>query len=213
METNEEIITYKTEPRTVIEILGVWSDVFGMTEKFFANELPRSSTKSTIYGLLIYTPLIALLQVIAKVIENTTQSVDYFGYIPQNDVSLTSYISTFLYAIVLIPAGFYILNGLFFASAKLFGGEGKFNDQTYLTSLFFLPFSLITAITSTLSFISCTGFINLIISIYQIVFMIRLFKIVHNFAKGRATLSVLIPNLLIVAAAILIISTLMRISF
>jgi len=213
METNKEVVSIEnSEPRTIGEIFGAWSEIFKMTERFFAAELPRSSNKATHRALLIYTLLIALLQAIAEAIHAASQPTAAFGIFAQNNFPLISFFITFLYAIVLFPIGFYVINGIFYASAKLFGGKGKFSDQAYLTSLFLLPLSFIIAVITAIPFKPFVGLINLGLVIYQIILQIRAFIVVHKITYVKASEAVVIPYFLILVVSIPLIIALMRTS-
>ncbi len=93
--------------------------------------------------------------------------------------------------LIFAPLAFLVGSGILFVVAKMFGGEGSFEEQTYLLATFWAPITIINAVLGVIPFLgACLGFI---ISIYQLVLATFAIKVSHNLPGGKAAATVLIP--------------------
>jgi hypothetical protein len=105
-----------------------------------------------------------------------------------------TFIGTFFGTLIGSVIGFFIGTGIYWIIAKLFGGDGSYEDQTYLMSTFTAPLMIINGV---LSLIPVLGsFVVLLISIYQLVLTFFAIKTSHGMTSGRATMVVLTPILI-----------------
>ncbi len=105
--------------------------------------------------------------------------------------------------VFITPIIFLIVSGVFFLIAKKFGGNGKFEEQTYLLSIFWVPITMVNAVMKAIPFLG--GYIVLtifIFSIYEIVLATLAVKVSHNLTIGKAISSVLPPILMIFLCSI-----------
>lgn len=103
--------------------------------------------------------------------------------------------SAFCMTLVVAPIAFLIGSALWFGLAKLFGGTGNFEEQTYLLGTFTAPIMIITSALGVIPFIGgCIGFL---VSIYQIVLTYYALKLNHNLTSGKALTVVLVPMVLL----------------
>ena len=90
----------------------------------------------------------------------------------------------FCMGILLIPVSFFMGSLLWFAIAKLFGGTGEFEEQTYLLGTFSAPLIILNAGLSIIPVLNfCTWFFILV---YQLVLTYFALKVSHNLTSGRA---------------------------
>ncbi len=93
--------------------------------------------------------------------------------------------------IVLVPIGFFIGVGIYYALAKAFHGQGTFLQQGYTQLLISVPIGIASLI---LEFIPILGSIAAFaLGIYAIVLNVFSIMAVHRLSGGKATWVVLIP--------------------
>lgn len=108
--------------------------------------------------------------------------------------SQPSFIGTLFSTLIGAILGFFIGAGIYWIIAKLFGGEGSYEDQTYLMSTYTAPLLIINGV---LGLIPLVGpLIALFVSLYQIVLTYFAIKVSHNMTSGRAVMVILTPILL-----------------
>jgi hypothetical protein len=109
-------------------------------------------------------------------------------------------------AIIGVPIGFFIGQGILFGIARLFGGMGTFRDQGYLSLLFTVPLGILASL---IGFIPVLGaLIGLVIAIYQIVLQIFVIQAAHRLSGGKATAVVLLPLVIAIILAIILVAAL-----
>lgn len=97
--------------------------------------------------------------------------------------------------LIFVPLAFIIGSGILFVVAKMFGGEGDFEEHTYLLATIWAPITIINAVLGVVPFLgACLTFI---ISIYQLVLATFAIKVAHNLPGGKAAATVLIPILVV----------------
>jgi len=99
--------------------------------------------------------------------------------------------TTFCLTLILAPIGFLISSGIYFVVAKLFGGTGEFEEQTYLLATFTAPMTIVNSVISLVPLLGLC--ISFFLFIYQIVLTFFAIKVSHNLTTGRAVGVVLIP--------------------
>jgi hypothetical protein len=207
----ESHITNENTPRPLLEIPKLWIQLGQMTEAFFEKEVVHASTNNTIFGLLIYSVVSALISLVPSIFRSLINSSSNPPVIRQFGFGAAVLISFLLCfgGIVTTPIFFYLNNGIYYVSALIFGGKGNFNSQTYLSSLYFAPLGIISSLSLYFTAVPKIGsyivyLVLLGIVIFQTLFTIRLFKAVHRFTSGRAVASVLSPLLLLLIPICLI---------
>jgi hypothetical protein len=94
-----------------------------------------------------------------------------------------------------VPLGFLIGSGIWFVLAKLFGGTGEFEEQSYLLATFSAP---LTIVSSVLGVIPLAGpCLSFFLGIYQQVLTYFAMKVSHNMTSGRALGVVLTPVIIL----------------
>jgi hypothetical protein len=95
-----------------------------------------------------------------------------------------SLVFAFCIGIVIVPVFFFMGSLLWFAVAKLFGGSGEFEEQTYLLGTFSAPITIVNAVLGIIPVLNiCTG---IAIFVYQLVLTYFALKVSHNLTSGRA---------------------------
>ena len=184
-------------PRPFIEVPKLWLQIGQMTENFFAKEVTHASATNTIYSVLILTGISTLLSISQSLIST---AVNFFtkSSLPQTSNLITSLLFLCCYGVIVTPVSFYLNNGINYIIALIFGGKGKFNTQAYISSLYFVPLGLIASLASFTMLIPKIGpymfsVVLLGITVFNIRFTVRLFKVVHGFTTGRALVAILLP--------------------
>jgi hypothetical protein len=212
MNSDEQPVLQVNTPRPFFEIPGLWLQLPRMTETFFAGEFPKTSVPNTIYGILLYMAIAAVISILQSLVGYFIPSIINLESLQEAQLAAFAG-GVLLYpcciGMIVIPISFYLLNGLFFVSASLLGGKGKFSGQTYLYSLFFVPLGIISSLASLFQLIPMVGsYVTKLVTfasyLLTIFLAVRLMKVIHNFTMGRAVLTLLIPLALLLIPACII---------
>ena len=111
-------------------------------------------------------------------------------------IGLAAVGSAFCMTLILAPIGFLISSLIYFAVAKLLGGEGTFEEQTYLLATFTAPLTIISGVINLVPVLGAC--VSLFVYIYQLVLSYFALKVAHNFTTGQAVAAVLIPIVVII---------------
>jgi hypothetical protein len=166
----------------------------------FWNELPTANWSD------VWLPLIGLglLQAITGAIAALYQKFDIT--VPSaSGGSRTLHIgaTTHWGAIIGTPLGFFILMGILFLFARMFGGTGTFLQQSYAASLYYVPLQALSAVLGLIPFLG--GVAQLAVAIYSIVLAIFAIAASHRLTTGKATAVVLLPGAILLALACILI--------
>lgn len=94
-------------------------------------------------------------------------------------------------ALIAAPILFLIGSGIYFLLAKLFGGTGNFEEQTYLLAASAAPITIVSSLVGIIPLLGgCVGFL---LFIYQLVLNYFALKVTHGLTSGKALAVVLIP--------------------
>ncbi len=86
---------------------------------------------------------------------------------------------------------FLVWSGILFIVAKLFGGDGNFEEQSYLLATFTAPILIVTSVVNIIPVLgACLG---LVLYIYQLVLTYFALKVSHNLSSGNAIVVALTP--------------------
>ncbi|MFN8456366.1 MAG: Yip1 family protein [Anaerolineae bacterium] len=102
-----------------------------------------------------------------------------------------SIVGAFCAALILAPIFFLIGSGIYFLIAKLFGGAGAFEEQTYLLAAIAAPITIVSGVVGIIPFLG--GCVAFLLTIYQLVLNYFAVKVTHNLTSGKALAVVLIP--------------------
>jgi len=204
-------ITNKHTPRPFLEIPQLWFKLGQMTELFFEKEISRANANNTILGILAFSVIAATISLLPSLLRSfinpPISSLTKYNFSPDKVVLM----SLFLCGsnLIVTPATFYLYNGIYYISAKIFGGKGKFNSQSYLSSLYSVPLGIILFLGLYFMTVPKIGIyvvyiIQLGIAVFQMLFTIRSFKVVHSFTTRQAVASVLSPLILLLIPICLI---------
>ncbi len=196
-------------PRPFSEIPPLWLRLLHMDQPFFAAEQPHSSGSNTVLG-------VAILAIIETIVVLVIFFLDGLLQPGQSRLSTFLILSLGCFSIFGVPLGFYLNTGLEYFAALAFGGKGKFNDQAYLSSLFFVPIGTLASALSFLGLVPLVGPLVespliLIVAILRMVLQYRVIRVVHGLSSGRAVGAVLAPFslLLCICLPIAVIAALM----
>jgi hypothetical protein len=109
----------------------------------------------------------------------------------QAGFSLATIAGTFCFTLIAVPIAFLIGSGIWFVIAKLFGGTGEFEEQSYLLATISAPMTIINGVLAIIPFVGAC--LSLLIVIYQLVLTYFAMKVSHNLTSGRALGVVLTP--------------------
>lgn len=106
--------------------------------------------------------------------------------------------------IILIPLLFFVLMGILYLLARVYGGRGKFVQQCYTTLLFVVPFGLAVSILGILPLFGnfLSAFLAAICFVYSIVLQSFANVAVHRLTGGKATAAAVITGLLLIPLAL-----------
>ncbi len=184
-------------PRPFSEIPPLWMQLPRMDRQFFAGELQHTSPLNTFFGVAIYSVIGTLAVLLVSVLQRLTRPSE----LPPGVENVALVIGCLM--LFITPISFYLNSGLNYLSALVFGGKGKFNEQAYLASLFFVPIGIVSSVISLLAVIPVVGPIIewpllLVIVIFTTIYQYRAIRVVHSLTSGRAAGAVLAPFGLIV---------------
>lgn len=92
---------------------------------------------------------------------------------------------------VLAVIGFIIGTGIIHLIAKVFGGQGDFDDMAYATASYSAPLGIITSLLSIIPLLgSCLA---ALLGLYQLVLQVMAVKVVHRFGWFQAIVTVFAP--------------------
>ena len=206
MEPNEEVvIVEEPTPRPFAEIPPLWLKIGHMNEDFFAAELPHTSVRNTIYSVLVFTAVSMLMTIVSSLLGRLVASFSNTAAVQSTEFAtflVTMTVSLCCFSLFLVPISFYANNGLTYAAAHIFGGKGSFSSQAYLSSLFTVPLGILSSVFALVSAVPVAGLylalvITLVVSVFHVIFTVRIFKVVHHLTTGRAVAAVLSPYLLL----------------
>ncbi len=107
-----------------------------------------------------------------------------------------------LVEIILIPLFYFITVGIYYLIAKAFGGQGTFLAQSYSSTLFYVPLTIISSVIGLIPFLGSLA--GIAVFIYEIVLGVYMMMAVHRLTGGKATLVVLFPIIVLFALSCLI---------
>ncbi|GAB4453391.1 MAG: hypothetical protein Fur0044_48270 [Anaerolineae bacterium] len=103
-------------------------------------------------------------------------------------------VGTFCAGLIFVPIAFLIGSGVHLLIAKLFGGAGSFEEQTYLLATFSAPIMIINGILSLVPILG--GCLSIFVFIYQLVLTYMAVKVAHRLGSGQAAVVALGPTLI-----------------
>ncbi len=197
------------DPRPFSEIPPLWLRLPHMDQPFFAAEQPRSSALNTVLGVAVYAIVGTVVVLVVSLLQGLVRPSQ-----PRESAAFILGLSCM--TLIVTPISFYLNAGLNYLSALVFGGKGKFNDQAYLASLFFVPIGIIASVLSFLGVIPVVGLLLespflIAIGLVTTIFQYRVLRVVHGLSSGRAVGAVLAPFglLLCICLPIFVIAMLM----
>jgi hypothetical protein len=175
------------------------------SEQTFADIAASPNAKSTTAFLWVFIGSL-VSAFITSLIPNpaVTQYMEQFGF---DGGARTTFGSTLFTAICGAPVAavisviaFAILTGVVQWVAKMFKGQGTFDQLAYAFAAITVPFSLISGVLSLLGAIIpyvgfCFGLVGLVAGIYALVLQLMAVKGVNRFGWGEAAGSCLLPGL------------------
>lgn len=100
-----------------------------------------------------------------------------------------------VFTVIITPIAFLIGSGFYFLIAKLFGGTGDFETQTYMLAMVQAPIGIITSALNVVPLLgACVSFF---VSLYSIVLSYYALKVSHRLSSGAALGVVLTPIVII----------------
>lgn len=93
--------------------------------------------------------------------------------------------------IIFAPLAFLIGSGIYFVIARVFGGEGSFELQSFYLAAITAPISIISAALNVIPLLGAC--LAIFVSIYQLVLTYFAMKVAHNVSGGRALGIILTP--------------------
>jgi hypothetical protein len=163
---------------------------------------PAASTGKAYLWVFLAGLLSALVGVLAQgsLIERTLQSSG-LSYTRGIGVSLTTMLCSVPIGAVVLVLFFALGVALIQLVARMFGGQGTYNQLLYAASAIYVPVALASSVLSLLGLIPfvgfCFGILGFALAIYSLVLNIMAVKGINGFGYGAAIGSVFIPVLAI----------------
>jgi hypothetical protein len=171
---------------------------------------PNANLTTAVIWIIIAAVLLAIFSAIGAILGNligggatAMQSlIDQADLPPEVAAQLTAYTvagvggaaTTFCFTLILAPIGFLIGSGIHFLIAKLLGGTGSFEEQTYLLATFVAPMMIISGVVGIIPILG--GCVSFLIFIYQLVLTFLAVKVVHRLGTGQAVVVAVGPALI-----------------
>jgi len=205
MNTEESLNPPGNTARPFTEIPPLWLRLGQMNVSFFSNELPHASASNTFFSVLVATGFAVMVAILSSLISGIRGFTHPpLGLSSAQALWTTTGMGIFLCCLEMtsVPLGFYFRNLVIFVLALIFGGKGKYSVQAYLSSLYYVPLTLISGALGFVAYLPFVG--NFIVGltvlgvlIFDFVLNIRLLKVAHNLSTGRAVGALLVPVVLI----------------
>jgi hypothetical protein len=196
--TNDQSIS-DTSPRTLGEMLHLWTKVLRMPEAFFRQERPRARSANTFANFLVYVAAVLVLSRGRLV----SWPARIAGLAPHAAVEGAPGIWTWLvcslpFALLFGVLGAYVGVGVIYVAARALRGTGDFQTHAYLASLFVAPLGVISVIVSYVPWVRPVA--SLIVFGYIAILHVRVVKVVHHLTTVRAAVAVLVQLLAVLIA-------------
>jgi hypothetical protein len=209
------------QPPVPAGINGLWQKFINVTTKpgaqSFTNELPTANWSDiwiALLGLGVLSGITGLISSFYIRAAFAANNPFLSGMPPDQQQALDrlvnntgSGIGAFIGPIIGVPLGFFIVMGILFVAAKIFGGTGSFLDQAYAFMLYSVPIGGVRAILGLIPILG--GFASFLLGIYSIVLAVFAMMASQRLSGGRAAAAVFLPLvilLLLACAFILVIA-------
>lgn len=174
-------------PDNVIEVL---IGAVSKPKKTFAQELPKATLKKGVGLLGLYQAIIGfiiglLISLFGALFLAVPEIAAKLGFL--SGLILMAWLILPIFAVVAGLLSALISNGIIYLFAKLLGGQGRFEEQFYLVTLYSVPIAFISLLLSWIPAIS------LLIALYALYLMTIALRTAHRYSTGRAILTWLIP--------------------
>jgi hypothetical protein len=189
-------------------INGLWQKFINVTTKpgaqSFSNELPTANWSDIWLALIGLGVLTAITGFITSFYSGAAfgPNSPFLNGLPTDQRQALEQIgrstasgASNLGAIIWVPIGFFILVGILFVSARIFGGTGSFLNQAYAFMLFYVPINGLGAILGLIPVLG--GFAGFLLWIYSIVLAVFAMMASQRLAGGRAVAAVLLPGIIV----------------
>ena len=206
MAEQEGMAAYKltpTSPRksTVLSLPGQYLKVlFKPTARTFAWEAERASWGMVWFQIfiLVLIPLVlGLVRIFDRSLTAQVATRSHFLYDILVSFSFGASIAALILRTIIAPLFFFVTVSIQFLLARVFGGVGRYLEQSYATLLYQVPLALLSSILSTIIvFVQGVDlhYFNPLISIvlfaYGVLLNITMIKGVHSLTGGKSILVV-----------------------
>lgn len=169
----------------------------------FAEEVPTANWGDVWISLLLLGVVTAIAGFIGASISG---SLDYSRYsqafsqlTPEQQQTFSSFLhfapAVSFGSIIGVPLGFFIGQAILFVSAKIFRGTGRFLDQSYTYSLFYVPVSGVSAVLGIIPIFG--GIASALLGIYGIVLSVMSIAASQRLSIGRAIGAIILPAVVV----------------
>ena len=200
------------QPPVPAGLNGLWQKFINVTTKpgaqSFTNELPTANWTDIWVALIGLGVITAITGFITSLYTKAAVAANFpffSGLSPDQQQALNRILSNTgngagnFGAIIGVPIAFFILVGILFVAAKIFGGTGSFLQQAYAFMLYYVPINGLAAILGLVPFVG--GILGFLLWIYSIVLAVFAMMASQRLDGGRATAAVLLPFILLALLA------------
>jgi hypothetical protein len=166
----------------------------------FDAERPQADYNRVWLGLVAYAIVGGIAAFISQIVNGAFNALVFArssGAAFQLGTILATAVGALVATAIGALIGLWIGSGIYWVSARAFGANGTYKDQTYLISLSAVPLGIIGSVASIIPFLG--GLVALAAAIYQIVLTVFALQSAHQVSGGRAFLIWLLPTLVVLA--------------
>ena len=184
----------------------IWKDALTKPKETFA----KQAKKGGIREALMHSALGGLIQ--GLLLAATLALLP--GYSSLGAIAGSAFIAVMAVVMIIVSPiasmiSVLIISGVFYLFAKLFGGNGTYDKQTYLYAIFYAPLAVISSVLALIPAImmfvpgltmvsTVLGMtIRLLVFVYTVYLLTLALKEVHKYSTGKAVLTWLVPVLIV----------------
>ncbi|MBR9682819.1 MAG: DUF2207 domain-containing protein [Candidatus Aenigmarchaeota archaeon] len=172
------------------KLIKVWQNALMKPSKTFKEQARHANLKDGAIMFAISGVIVALLTIITSAADVTT--------------IISGPISTII--------GWLIFSGILLLFAKLFGGKGNFNTQSYLLAVYGAPLAIVTGLISavaSLTGISGISMLSGLLGIYGLYLLTLALKETHEYSMMRAFLTWAILIIVFIVILVMVAATML----
>src|SRR3989344_5286903 len=173
----------------------VWMNALTKPAETFAAQKGKGGISEGAVNFAIAFAVSALISaIVAFLMPTPTVAIEGYDFAVPKPGPESIIINPIMGAIVGVILMF-IAVGILYVMAMILGGKGGFGAQYYLTSIYYAPIAIITAILGVVPVVG--GILGLLLGLYSLYLLTIMLKTLHEFSILMAVLTWLIPGVVL----------------